>query len=178
MTSTICRGWPRPTRRERRRESERAERIIYEEREHFDGWLVALQAVPTIRDLRRRAESIRQTEVERFFGRLRLDPGQEEVMAQHLRAQEAHQVHFFTDRADLPVQVFQALVVAPARRVLQDHAMSGAGEDELGATWPGRVAQAGLALHEDQIRVAVLRRRTGAPAPVLRTRSRWEWHQR
>ena len=61
---------------------ERAERIIYEERVHFDGWLVALQAVPTIRDLRRRAESIRQSELDRFGGRLRLDPGQEETVAQ------------------------------------------------------------------------------------------------
>jgi glutamyl-tRNA reductase len=71
---------------ERRRESERAERIIYEEREHFDGWLVALQAVPTIRDLRRRAESIRQKELERFGGRLRLDPSQEDVVAQLTRS--------------------------------------------------------------------------------------------
>ena len=63
---------------ERRRESERAERIILEEREHFDGWLVALQAVPTIRDLRNRVEAIRQAEVERYAGRLGLDAGQSE----------------------------------------------------------------------------------------------------
>jgi glutamyl-tRNA reductase len=71
---------------ERRRESERAERIIYEEREHFDGWLVALQAVPTIRDLRRRAETIRRSELSRFSGRLRLDPGQEDAVAQLTRS--------------------------------------------------------------------------------------------
>jgi glutamyl-tRNA reductase len=71
---------------ERQRESERAARIIYEEREHFDGWLVALQAVPTIRDLKRRAEEIRQTELERFGGRLRLDPGQEDAVAQLTRS--------------------------------------------------------------------------------------------
>ena len=71
---------------ERRTESERAELIILEEREHFDGWLVALQAVPTIRDLRRRAESIRQSELERFAGRLRLDPSQQETLEQLTRS--------------------------------------------------------------------------------------------
>ena len=65
---------------ERRRESERAERIIFEEREHFDGWLVTLQAVPTIRDLRERAEAIRQAEVERYIGRLGLDASQNEAV--------------------------------------------------------------------------------------------------
>lgn len=65
---------------ERRRESERAERIILEEREHFDGWLVTLQAVPTIRDLRSRAEEIRQAEVERYAGRLGLDAEQSEAV--------------------------------------------------------------------------------------------------
>jgi glutamyl-tRNA reductase len=65
---------------ERRRESERAERIILEEREHFDGWLVTLQAVPTIRDLRSRAEEIRQAEVERYAGRLGLDAEQSEAI--------------------------------------------------------------------------------------------------
>jgi glutamyl-tRNA reductase len=61
---------------ERSRESERAERIVSEEREHFEGWLVALQAVPTIRDLKRRAEAIRIAEVERFARRLGLDEAQ------------------------------------------------------------------------------------------------------
>lgn len=72
---------------ERRRESERGERIVFEERERFDGWLVALQAVPTIRDLNTRAESIRQTEVDRFLGRLRLaDASQQDVLEQLTRS--------------------------------------------------------------------------------------------
>jgi glutamyl-tRNA reductase len=70
---------------ERRCESERAERIIVEERENFDGWLAALQAVPTIRDLRHRAETIRQTEIERFAGRLRLDSTQIDTLEQLTR---------------------------------------------------------------------------------------------
>jgi len=65
---------------ERRRESERAERIIFEEREHFDGWMVTLQAVPTIRDLRQRVEEIRQAELERYAGRLGLDDDQSEAI--------------------------------------------------------------------------------------------------
>jgi glutamyl-tRNA reductase len=68
---------------ERRREVERAERIIVEECQHFEGWLVALQAVPTIRDLRRRAEAIRQGEVERYAGRLGLDESRRELL-EHL----------------------------------------------------------------------------------------------
>ena len=72
--------------KERRRESERAERIVYEEREQFEGWMVALQAVPTIRNLRDRAESIRSGEIDRFAGRLRLEGGQNEVLEQLTRS--------------------------------------------------------------------------------------------
>ena len=67
---------------ERRRESERAERIVYEEREQFEGWLVALQAVPTIRDLLDRAEAIRRGEIDRFAGRLGLSGSQVETLEQ------------------------------------------------------------------------------------------------
>ena len=42
---------------ERRREKVRAEAIVLEEAQRFDGWLAALAAVPTIRDLRARAEA-------------------------------------------------------------------------------------------------------------------------
>jgi glutamyl-tRNA reductase len=71
---------------ERRREVGRAERIIVEECLHFEGWLVALQAVPTIRDLTRRAEVIRQGEVERFAGRLGLEDSRREVLEQLTRS--------------------------------------------------------------------------------------------
>jgi glutamyl-tRNA reductase len=59
---------------ERRREKVRAEAIVLEEQQRFDGWLAALSAVPTIRDLRDRAERIRSGEVERALGRLDLTP--------------------------------------------------------------------------------------------------------
>ncbi len=71
---------------ERRREADRAERIVAEEREHFEGWMVALQAVPTIRDLRRRAEAIRQGEIDRFAGRLGLEANQHETLEQLTRS--------------------------------------------------------------------------------------------
>lgn len=71
---------------ERRRESDRAERIVYEEREQFEGWMVALQAVPTIRDLRDRAEDIRRGEIDRFAGRLGLEDAQAETLEQLTRS--------------------------------------------------------------------------------------------
>ena len=71
---------------ERVRESEHADRIVYEERERFEGWMVALQAVPTIRNLRDRAEEIRQGEIDRFAGRLRMDDGQSDMLEQLTRS--------------------------------------------------------------------------------------------
>ena len=71
---------------ERRREAERADRIVYEEREQFEGWLVALQAVPTIRNLLDRAETIRRGEIDRFAGRLRMDEGQSDLVEQLTRS--------------------------------------------------------------------------------------------
>jgi glutamyl-tRNA reductase len=57
---------------ERRRETVRAEAIVQEEVERFDGWLSALQAVPTIRRLRARAEAVRRAEFEKAATRLGL----------------------------------------------------------------------------------------------------------
>jgi len=54
---------------ERQREALRAEGIVREEEQRFDGWLVALEAVPTIRHLRERAEAIRASELERALAR-------------------------------------------------------------------------------------------------------------
>jgi glutamyl-tRNA reductase len=71
---------------QRRREQLRAEAIVLEEQQRFDAWLAALQAVPTIRDLRERAERLRAGELERALGRLRLDPAQREGVEQLTRA--------------------------------------------------------------------------------------------
>jgi len=65
---------------ERGREARRAEGIVREEEQRFDGWLVALEAVPTIRDLRARAEQIRGGELDRAFRRLDLDDEEREAV--------------------------------------------------------------------------------------------------
>ena len=71
---------------QRRREQLRAEAIVLEEQQRFDAWLAVLQAVPTIRDLRARAERLRVAELERALGRLGLDPAQREGVEQLSRA--------------------------------------------------------------------------------------------
>ncbi len=71
---------------QRRREQLRAEAIVLEEQQRFDAWLAALQAVPTIRDLRARAESLRAAELERAASRLGLDAAQREAVEQLTRA--------------------------------------------------------------------------------------------
>jgi glutamyl-tRNA reductase len=60
--------------RERQQEAERAEGIVAAEQQRFEGWLLALAAVPTIRALRARAEEIRRSELERALSGLPLDP--------------------------------------------------------------------------------------------------------
>jgi glutamyl-tRNA reductase len=61
---------------ERQREALRAEQIVVEEEQRFDGWLVALQAVPTIRHLRARADAVRIDALRRFSGGSNLDSEQ------------------------------------------------------------------------------------------------------
>lgn len=63
---------------ERQKETVHAEAIVKEEQQRFDGWLAALTAVPTIRDLKARAEAIRAGEVDRSLARLGLDDAQRE----------------------------------------------------------------------------------------------------
>jgi glutamyl-tRNA reductase len=71
---------------ERRRETIRAEAIVAEEQQNFQGWMSALQAVPTIRDLRQRADRIRDAELERHLGKLGLDDRQREGVEQLARS--------------------------------------------------------------------------------------------
>lgn len=65
---------------ERRREQARAEAIVAEEQQRFEGWFAALRAVPTIRDLRSRVEAIRVRELERALPRLELDEAGREAV--------------------------------------------------------------------------------------------------
>ena len=71
---------------ERGREQARAEAIVAEEQQRFDGWFAALRAVPTIRDLRARVEAIRARELERALRASRLDEAQREAVEALTRA--------------------------------------------------------------------------------------------
>jgi glutamyl-tRNA reductase len=71
---------------ERRRERVSAEAIVLAEAQRFDGWLAALAAVPTIRDLRDRAEAIRGRELERALARLESSDSPREVLEALTRA--------------------------------------------------------------------------------------------
>jgi glutamyl-tRNA reductase len=70
----------------RQQERARAEAIVEEQKQRFDGWLAALRAVPTIRHLRERAEAIRAAELERVLARLALGPGEREIVDYLTRA--------------------------------------------------------------------------------------------
>jgi len=61
---------------ERRRESLEAEKIVEEEQERLAGWMVSLAAVPTIRHLRERVDTVRQQELERSLSKLALSEAQ------------------------------------------------------------------------------------------------------
>ncbi len=71
---------------QRRRERVRAEAIVAEEQQRFDGWFAALRAVPTIKHVRARVETLRSRELERSLPRLDLDPEQREGVEALTRA--------------------------------------------------------------------------------------------
>ena len=79
-------GVARANAAERHREVERAEAIVLEEQQRFDGWLGALAAVPTIRALVRRGEAIRASEIERALAGLTLGEREREAVEQATRA--------------------------------------------------------------------------------------------
>ncbi len=54
---------------ERKKEAEKAEGIITEEVEKFQKWLSSLNSVPTIIALRKKAESLKESELRDFFNR-------------------------------------------------------------------------------------------------------------
>jgi glutamyl-tRNA reductase len=57
---------------QRRRETVRAEALVAEEQQRFDGWFTALRAVPTIKDLRTHVEEIRRREVDKTLAKLEI----------------------------------------------------------------------------------------------------------
>ena len=79
----------------RREEAVRAEAIVSEEADGFRAWQLSLDVVPAIASLRARAESIRQSELERAEGRLAsLSPTQRravEALTSQIVAKLLHQ---------------------------------------------------------------------------------------
>jgi glutamyl-tRNA reductase len=103
---------------ERRAEVSRAEAIVLEEQQRFEGWLAALSAVPTIRHLRERAEAVRVREIDRTLSRLDLDESQREGVDALTRAIVNKLLHVPLSRLRKEVDREEALVYLEAARVL------------------------------------------------------------
>lgn len=122
---------------ERRRETASAERIVLEEQQRFDGWLVALQAVPTIRHLRARAEAVRSAELERFAGRLPRDGEASEVVEALTRAIVNKILHAPLARLRAETDREEGLAILEAARALfalDDASAPGAEADDAQRT--------------------------------------------
>lgn len=118
---------------ERRREVERAEAIVEEERQRFDGWLSALAAVPTIRRLRARAEAVRVRELERALGRTELPPEARQAVEALTRAIVNKLLHAPISRLRAEVEREEGLAHLEAARTLfalDDPAAPGAEADD------------------------------------------------
>ncbi len=118
---------------ERRREVERAEDIVLEEGQRFEGWLSALRAVPTIRMLRARAEAIRQAELERGLGRLPVDPALRDAVEATTRAIVNKLLHAPLSKLRQEVDQEEGLAYLEAARVL-----FGLDDEEERGMRPGR----------------------------------------
>jgi glutamyl-tRNA reductase len=103
---------------ERRRETLRAEAICAEEQQRFEGWLYALAAVPTIRDLRDRAEAIRDGELDKALGRLGLSEEQRRVVDALTRSIVNKLLHAPVSRLRQYAESEEGLAYLEAARVL------------------------------------------------------------
>ncbi|MDJ0849197.1 MAG: glutamyl-tRNA reductase [Myxococcota bacterium] len=103
---------------QRRRETARAEAIVEEQRQRFDGWLTALRAVPTIKHLRQRVERIRTSELEQSLGRLELDDRQREGVEALTRAIVNKILHGPVSRLRQEAEREEGMAYLEAARVL------------------------------------------------------------
>jgi glutamyl-tRNA reductase len=103
---------------ERRREIIRAEELVREEQQRFEGWLAALAAVPTIRLLRERAEAVRVGEMERRLGSLDLDESQQAGVDALTRSIVNKLLHVPLSRLRKEADPEEALVYLEAARAL------------------------------------------------------------
>jgi glutamyl-tRNA reductase len=117
---------------QRRRETVLAEAIVLEEQQRFDGWLAALNAVPTIRHLRARGEAVRQTELERGLRRLDLTDAQRRGVEEVTRRIVNKLLHAPVSRLRAEAEREEGLAYLEAARVLfalDDPAAPGAEAD-------------------------------------------------
>jgi glutamyl-tRNA reductase len=103
---------------QRRRESARAEAIVEEQRQRFDGWLSALRAVPTIKHLRERVEGIRSAEVERALRKLDLSEAHKEAVDALTRSIVNKLLHAPTSRLRQEAEREEGMAYLEAARVL------------------------------------------------------------
>jgi glutamyl-tRNA reductase len=117
---------------ERRREVLRAEEIVAQEQQRFEGWLAALGAVPIIRRLRERAEAVRVGELDRRLGALDLNESQQEGVDALTRSIVNKLLHVPLSRLRKEVDREEALVYLEAARALFALDGDAAEEDEVG----------------------------------------------
>ena len=105
---------------QRRRETVRAEAIVVEEQQRFDGWFAALRAVPTIRHLRARVEAIRSGELERALARLDLSGPEREGVESLTHSIVNKILHAPLSRLRREAQREEGMAYLEAARVLFD----------------------------------------------------------
>jgi len=121
---------------QRRGETVKAEAIVVEQQQRFDGWFAALRAVPTIQHLRARAESIRAAEVERAISRLAFDESSREGIEHLTRAIVNKLLHAPLSRLRREAGREEGMAYLEAARVLfalddpQDGGADDAGSDD------------------------------------------------
>jgi glutamyl-tRNA reductase len=110
----------------RRREAERAERIVAEQAERFREWQASLEVVPAIASLRARAEEIRRSELRRAEARLGRLTDAERSVVESVTAQIVNKLlHLPTVRMKQAAAAADGVLYADAVRHL-----FGLGEDE------------------------------------------------
>ncbi|UCE85755.1 MAG: glutamyl-tRNA reductase [Deltaproteobacteria bacterium] len=137
---------------ERRRETLRAEAIINQEQQRFEGWMSALEAVPTIRHLRARGEAVRARELERGLRRLGLTADQRRGVEVLSRAIVNKLLHAPVTRLRAELEDESGIALLETARVLfalDDASAPGA---EIDAEFdPGQNGDASLEATDDSV---------------------------
>jgi glutamyl-tRNA reductase len=105
---------------QRSRDVAKAEAIVEEQQQRFDGWFAALRAVPTIRHLRERIESLRADEVERSLAKLPLSEEQRAAVEALTRSLANKFLHAPVSRLRREAEREEGIVYLETARVLFD----------------------------------------------------------